>query len=43
MFILKDPQFKYKRGIAKREVDRYGSMEVKRGDRYSIVLLSKIE
>jgi hypothetical protein len=43
MFIIRDPQFKYKRGIAKREVDRYGSMEVKRGDRYSIVLLSKIE
>ncbi len=43
MFILKDPQFKYKRGIAKREVDRYGSMEVKRGDRYSLVLLSKID
>jgi hypothetical protein len=43
MFLFQDPEYRYLRGIAKRDIDFIGSRKYERGDRYSIVFQSKKE
>jgi len=43
MFLLQDKQWRYTRGISKRQFDQIGSRRYNREDRYSVVFQSKKE